>query len=457
MSEGRQRSSDELEAELQQRDAELEAVRRISAALCQATKVDELVRLALDTSLHLVGAEAGSVILYDADKDKLVFKYVVGEAADSLAGMHLSPDQGLAGAVFHSGQINVSEDVSTNATHDRAVGETVDYLTTNMVTVPLLCVDRKALGVMQVLNKADGVFEDKDVALLDILGSQIAAALETARLHEEARLAEVVRFIGNLSHDVKNMMTPVQTAGETLELVALDTWADFDAAVIALPNREQIADSVEGLRELLPEMTEMIAHGCDAVHGRMAEVSAAVKGVVTEPHFCIENIRTVVDQVVPMLALVAQRENVTIESDIPQDVEPAVMDPKQIYNALYNLVNNALQAYPPGATVTVRCSSKYNGTFPEGGYLQVAVQDTGTGMPEEVRSKLFTDDAISTKPMGTGLGTRIVKNVVDAHGGTVWVESVMGQGTTITFRIPLEGSPEARARMRAAQLQREGQ
>jgi signal transduction histidine kinase len=50
-----------------------------------------------------------------------------------------------------------------------------------------------------------------------------------------------------------------------------------------------------------------------------------------------------------------------------------------------------------------------------------------------------------------------VKNVVDAHGGTVWVESVMGQGTTITFRIPLEGSPEARARMRAAQLQREGQ
>jgi signal transduction histidine kinase len=429
----------ELELELQERDTHMEAIRRISAALCQVTKVDELVRRALDTSLQLAGAEAGSVILYDSDKEKLVFKYVVGGAADSLTGMELNPDQGIAGAVFQSGDIDVSEDVTTRDKHDRAVGEKLRYMTKNMVTVPLLSAGGKRLGVMQVLNKTDGTFKNRDVALLDTLASQIATALETARLHEEARLAEVIRFIGNLSHDVKNMMTPVQTAAETLELIASDTWSDFDTAVSTLPDRDEVADTIEGLRQLLPEMTEMMKNGSEAVQGRMAEVSAAVKGMVTEPDFQFEHIRTVVDQVVPMLAVVAKKEHVTIQTDIPDDIKPAIMDAKQMYNAVYNLVNNALQACPPDATITVRCRSEINGSFPDGGYLEVAVQDTGEGMPEEVRHKLFTDDAISTKPMGTGLGTKIVKNVVDVHGGTVWVESTLGQGTTITLRK----SPEA--------------
>jgi signal transduction histidine kinase len=62
--------------------------------------------------------------------------------------------------------------------------------------------------------------------------------------------------------------------------------------------------------------------------------------------------------------------------------------------------------------------------------------DTGPGIPEHVQAQLFRDEAISTKPMGTGLGTKIVKNVVDAHKGTVEVESQLGVGTTMRCRIP---------------------
>jgi signal transduction histidine kinase len=57
-------------------------------------------------------------------------------------------------------------------------------------------------------------------------------------------------------------------------------------------------------------------------------------------------------------------------------------------------------------------------------------------MPPEVRDRLFTKRVISTKPGGTGLGTKIVKDVVDAHGGTIWVESELGVGTTIHIRLP---------------------
>ncbi len=453
MSEQDGKQAEIIARELEERNAQMAAVRVISAALCQVTKVNELVQRALDVSLECVGAEAGSVILYDEDKDKLVFKYVVGEATDELTGMQMEPDQGLAGAVFQGGEIDVSDDVTASAKHDRRVGDQVHYMTKNMVTVPLMSVEGRAIGVMQVVNKTDGVFDQADVAILDILASQIAAALETARLNEEARLAEVVRFIGNLSHDVKNMMTPVQTAAQTLEFMAEDTWSEFDGACQGLGDSgsNTVSDAVLSLRELLPEMTDMMKSGCDAVQMRMAEVSAAVKGMVTEPSFHEDDITMVVDQVVPMLAIVAEKQDVTIEKDVPEDIALAVMDVKQMYNAIYNLVNNALQACPEGAKIIVHCATVQEGEFPDGGYLEVAVEDTGEGMPEEVRRKLFTDDAVSTKPMGTGLGTKIVKNVVDVHGGEVWVESVQGEGTTMTFRIPIAGSPEALEMMRAAQ------
>jgi len=70
------------------------------------------------------------------------------------------------------------------------------------------------------------------------------------------------------------------------------------------------------------------------------------------------------------------------------------------------------------------------------GTIVVSVIDTGRGMPPDVRDRLFTKRAISTKPGGTGLGTKIVKDVVDAHGGTIWVESELGTGTKIHIRLP---------------------
>ncbi len=439
----------ELQQQVRNIKSQIEAVRAISAALCQVTHTEELVQRALDVSLECVGAEAGSVILYDHDREKLVFRYVVGKAADTLTGMELEPDKGLAGSVFQSGRIDVSDDVTSSERHDQSVDQETNYTTKNMVTVPLLNVQENAIGVMQVLNKSEGVFEESDVAILDILGHQIAAALETARLHEEARLGEVVRFIGNLSHDVKNMMTPIQTGADTLEFIANDVFSSMDTMTAEWPEkpRTMVGDGLADLRVLLPEMTEMMRTGCQAVQVQMAEVSAAVKGIVSEPHFENTDINTVIDQVVPMLKVMGDKADVAICRDVPEGIPAAVMDAKQMYNAIYNLINNALQACPPGATITTHARAISTGEFPDGGYLEVAVEDTGAGMPEDVRRRLFTDDAISTKAMGTGLGTKIVGNVVEAHGGTVWVESELGAGTTITFRIPIDGSPKARELM----------
>lgn len=439
-------SVEDLRSAMSELERQLDAVRRIAISLSTATEVEQLVREALNTSLTLAQAEAGSILLYDPAEQKLVFEYVVGEKASELMGTELELDQGLAGMVFQSGRTFVSEDVGTERAHLREVAEKIDYVTRNMVTVPLMSPETEPLGVMQVLNKrGGGQFDEHDINLIEIIAAQIAVAITTVRLHEEARLATVVRFIGNISHDVKNMITPPMTGAQTLEMIAKDCFQMFDECLGRQgqtgERAAELAGTLDKLRELYPDIVEMILEGCDVVQQRMAQISAAVKGRVSEPHFEPVVIVPIAQRVGAMLGPQAQRKGVTLTIEAARELPPAMVDGKQIYNAVYNLILNAIDACDEGDMVTFRCDGVAAGDFPGGNCIIMECADTGPGIPDDVKAKLFTDQAVSTKPMGTGLGTRIVKDVVDAHNGTVEVQSEPGVGTTISCRIPLERPP----------------
>jgi len=422
---------------------QIDAVRRIALDLSKAAAVEDLVRDALNTSLELAGCEAGSILLHDPERQKLVFKYVVGDKADELTGVELEPGQGLAGTVFESGRTLVSDDVATDRAHLRNVGERLGYLTRNMVTVPLMSPAAGPLGVMQVLNKRGGRFDEHDVRLIETIAAQIAVAITTMRLHEEARLATVVRFIGNISHDVKNMITPPMTAAQTLRLVAGRCFRDFDECLQRGGGSEggppEVAGSMEKLRKLYPTVVDLILEGCDVVQQRTAQIAAAVKGVVSEPHFEPASIASIGQRVGTMLAPQADRKGITLSIEDASDLPEAMVDGKQVYNAVYNLIYNAIDACEAGDTVTFRCALEGRGRG--GSFIVMECIDTGPGIPENIRAKLFTEEAVSTKPMGTGLGTKIVKDVIQVHGGTVEVRSQVGEGTTIRCRIPVERGP----------------
>ena len=434
-----------LRERLAQRDRQLNSIHAITAALRTITKLNDLVKESLRVTLDCVQARDGSVILYDPAKEKLVFTYVIGAKASDLIGLELDPGQGIAGSVFQSGQLRVSEDVSKEADHDRKVEEQTQYVTRNMVTVPLKSPEGKTLGVMQVLNKDTGHFDENDVEVLEILGGQIAIAIESARLYEEARLAEVVRFIGNLSHDVKNMITPSQTGAETLQMIADESYERLDE--LLTPENcagcplDEIWVALDDLRVMYPEMLSMVLDGCDAVQQRMVEVSAAVKGIVSEPHFERQQLGPTIERVVKPLELVGEKAGVTVSYQPQGELPDIDMDDKQLYNAIYNLMNNAIQATPSGGSVTAYARLSEKGEFepfPDQQVVVLEITDTGQGMPPEVRAKAFTDNAISTKPMGTGLGTKIVKNVMDVHDAKIQVDSEIGKGTTIRCLLPLE-------------------
>jgi signal transduction histidine kinase len=113
-------------------------------------------------------------------------------------------------------------------------------------------------------------------------------------------------------------------------------------------------------------------------------------------------------------------------------VAKIVADKRRLFNAFYNLVNNAIPEVLRGGSVTIRGE-----TASDQQSVSIMVADTGCGMPADVRDSLFSSRAISRKPGGTGLGTKIVKDVIDIHQGTIRVESEVNRGTTFFISLPV--------------------
>jgi signal transduction histidine kinase/Tfp pilus assembly protein PilF len=432
---------DPPEGRIAELERQLRAVHVIAAELGQQTEVESIVRRSLEVAMEVVSAQAGAVLLYDPEQDKLVFRYVVGGAGEEIVGDAVDTDQSIAGRAFRQGITCVSDEVGLDPDHSAAIEERTGYTTTSMVTVPLRASGGQSVGVVQVLNKRHGGFDGGDVAVLEILAHQIASRLENARLQQEARLAEVAKYVGHISHDLKNMMTPIQTGAQMLNEIAATDASQAEALLAREDLPEDARAEVEAiagdLTGLVPEIVAMILEGALTTQQRMAEIANAVKGMIVQPTFEQTDVVEVAERVVHLLTMQAEGLGVAIRVEKDGEVPPAIVDGRQLYNALYNLVFNALEACEGKGIVTVTLRARPEGEFPDGNWVELEVRDTGKGIPEDVRRKLFTDQARSTKPTGTGLGTRIVKNVVDAHGGGIEVDSEEGSGTAIRLRLPL--------------------
>ncbi len=432
-----------LKSELALRHRQLDAIATVTAAVYAAADLGDLIRQALEVCLEVADCEAGSIILYNSDSEKLVFEHVVGPKAADLLGMEMPASQGIAGRVFGSGELEISDDVQGDPGHYRKVGEDLSYLTRTMVTLPMKQADGEIIGVMQVLNRRSGPFTAEDLDVLAIVSNQAAMAIDNARLHHEARLGQIVKLIGDIAHDVKNFMTPVESGVKTLQMLFDAGMNDLDKALSEACDdshsevRRQVEATLATLREFFPEVVQMVLDGSSSVTARAREIADCIKGEVAEPRFESADVTEVIDSVATVLRMVAERNDVLLNTDGVQPVPRLPIDRKLIHSAVYNLVNNAIPETPAGGCISVSTRAVEEGEWPDGGYVQIIVRDTGRGMPEHIRKRLFTKDVESTKPGGTGLGTRIVKNAVDAHGGRISVDSELGVGSTFTVHLPL--------------------
>ena len=414
---------------LLQRERELEAARLICQALSQHVNVDELVENALRIALEVVNAEAGSVLLADDKAKQLVFRYVIGEKAEQLRGTAIPWDKGVAGSVFQSGEPAIIGDVARDTRHLSAIDTSTGFKTLDMITIPLKRWEGDPIGVLQVLNKREGQLNKDDIAILTIVSALAAQAIEQARLFESAKLAEVARLLGDIGHDIKNLLTPVITGGEFLQTELNKLFGSLTAMGIS---------GTQASQDLCNRVIGLLQDAARRIQDRVKEIGDCVKGLSTPPEFAPCRVAGVVDDVIKTLHVLADEKHVVLYADGLDVLQPIAADERRLFNAFYNLIHNAIAAMSGGGSITVR-----GNVDQANGLLHLAVVDNGPGMSPDIRDSLFTGRAKSNKVGGTGLGTKIVKDVVDAHGGQISVESKEDVGTTIHIRLPLQqaGTP----------------
>jgi signal transduction histidine kinase len=404
------------------KDRELEAARLISEALFEHLTPDELVAKALRTALDVVQAESGSILLADPVSQQLIFRHSIGESPVK-TGTAIPWDQGIAGSVFQSGVPLVVRDVKHDPRHSSAIDELTAHTTHDMIAIALKRWEGEPIGVLEVLNKRGGLLDEDDVAILSIVSAITASSIEQARLYQEAKLAEVVRLLGDISHDIKNLLMPVVCGAELMHGELKDLLGDA-----LTRGSEQAKKSFERCSEVV----EMLENSTRRIQNRVREIADCVKGLSTPPEFAPCRLSGVVNEVTDTLKWWADQKEVSIRTSGLDRVPDIVADERRLFNALYNLINNAIPEVSPGGTIAVAAREE-----PVGVGLHVTVQDNGKGMPPDIRDKLFTSAAKSSKRGGTGLGTKIVKDVVDAHHGKITVESELGVGTTFHIYLPL--------------------
>ncbi|GJL54643.1 MAG: hypothetical protein NPIRA02_17750 [Nitrospirales bacterium] len=419
-----------LQDRLSRRERELEAARRISEALFQRLRLEDVLEEALHIALDVVEAEAGCILFANPESQELEFIHAKGEKSPPI-GTTFSWDEGIAGVAFQRAEAIVVGDVQHDQRHFMGIDQTFGHVTQDLIALPLKRWEGPPIGVLEVMNKQVGRLDHDDVAILTIISAFTAISIEEARLFEQVKLSEVAHVLGDISHDIKNMMMPITYGAWILEKKL------HDLVGHVAPNA---AEHVKANQESSEKILSMIKCNARLIQDRVKEVADTIKGLSGPPQFGPCQLLDVVTMVLGTLQPLAEERGISLQKENLNLLPTIEADERRVFNALYNLINNALDEVASGGAITITGSLE-----PDDNAICLSVADTGRGMSQEVRESLFTNRTISRKVGGTGLGTKIVKDVVDAHGGQIHVDSHIGLGTTFHIRLPLV-QPASRSR-----------
>ena len=285
-----------------------------------------------------------------------------------------------------------------------------------------------------VLRRArDGVVVEEEVRLYGppqqvfmlsafALGDGAVALIDDAT---EREWVETMRrdFVSNISHELRTPVGAISLLAETIADLLADGTSEL-ATVTGLADR--MVGEAERMTRAIDDLAELSRVERDADGERDILALQDVVGEVSE-----------------RLANAADQRDITVNVSAPDDPVPVCADRRQLASAIHNLLDNALKYSPPGASVSMRVRRGED-------FAELSVQDTGIGIPQGDLPRIFerfyrVDRSRTSSSGGIGLGLAIVRHVAINHRGDVSAQSMEGEGSTFTLRIPLSPPSEDRA------------
>ena len=465
------RGSERTNLDLQERLAELMTLNELAAAAGSTLDRDELLDRSLAAVTRHLRFDRALILLADEERDLLAGGRSIGGSAEMTA-LVAELELPLDGRVSQLVQLYHAEGplFFRDADHDpdernRAFAQMMEV--NSFLGTPLVSKGR-SVGVLAVDNRVSGRdVRPGDGPLLYTVGSLIAAAIENARLYaeveaqkealeqrvvertaalasaiEEAQAARVAAeaasasksaFLSSVSHELRTPLTSVVGFSRLIRR-RLDELV-FPSVPAGDAKRDramrQVSENLGIIVEESERLTTLINDTLD-----LAKIEAGRMEWRREPVNVAEVIDRATAATASLLAGPGPEMIVEVESGLPAPIG----DRDRLIQVVINLISNAVKFTPTGS---ITCAARREHAD---GAIVVSVTDTGVGIAPEDHAMVFEQfgqagDTLTDKPRGTGLGLAICREIVEHHGGRLWLESEVGRGSTFSFTLPISAEP----------------
>lgn len=394
-----------LYSKLDKKVGELDLLYETEREVNQAGDIQTLLKTLISLIADTIGAASGFISLLDNTSTSL--KFTVVKDLDSEALQKITHDKTLPlirqvlekGEAYHS----------NNANDDLFFLELGKYLGITLhqgICLPLK-IDNKVIGILTLLNKTaeNDYFSNDDLRLLNTLNSRISRSIETFRLREEKIKADRLSAIGNMmSTIVHDLRTPMNNIYGFVDLLKdeADEEIRTEYADIVIQQIRFLTNMTTDVLDFAKGKSSILPVKC-AVNKLLDDFSRFFKDDVIKKGYQFDS-------------------NCTVASMI-------YVDPEKIQRIFMNIMKNALEAMPPGGHFSIGAESA-------GDEVLFSLADNGSGIPPEIKDRLFDSFVTSGKKGGTGLGLAIVKKLIEEQKGHIEVESQVGKGTTFKIFFP---------------------
>jgi len=346
------------------------------------------------------------------------------KAGDVPATVSARGNSAAAGRILQSGP--AAGDHVTTGRWVRIVRPTRGVGVPDHVHLVPIKVDDRRFGALLLVDP-DGHFDSTDDRLVSLAAAQIGIAVDRVRLRQEATEAEILRrtdelrraLLNAVSHDLRTPLATIMASASSLRQTDV-VWTEEE--------RQGFAQAIEQEADRLNRLV-----------GNLLDLSRIEAGSL-QPQKSWQDLEALIEDTVDRLRSVTAHHQLHVE--IPSDLAPVWIDPVEIGQVIYNLIENATKYAPPDTEILLQVRRI-------AGALAIVVSDHGPGIPEQSIPHLFDPfyrvmDG-TPRPKGLGLGLAIVRGLVEAHGGRVWVENRSSGGAQFTFTLPSSAATPERA------------
>ncbi len=398
----------------------LRALNDLLQELNTTLNLEHTLQIVAEAPKTLLGADLTGIALLDEEGRHLTVVAATGLDIVPLIGRQLPIDDPLIAKVLAHGRPYVIDRFGQEASAQALPPERQAAFAqiASAVAVPLL-LENQPLGVLSVAYCKPRSFAQEDLSFLQALGQEAALAIRNARLYERER-EQVARlraldqlqesFVSTVSHELRTPLTCVRTSIDLLQATSADLTAEQKDLI------HTINHHVSRLEALVTDLLES------------TKLEAGQVTLSRQPTDLPHLVRRVVETLRPL----TDRKGQTVSLHCPETVSLVEIDRRRIEQVLTNILSNAIKFTPKQGRIDITVTDTAAG-------LQVCVADSGPGIPADDQAHIFDKFYVVTDGRGlagVGLGLYIARQLVELHGGQIWVESRPGQGSKFCFTLP---------------------